>query len=80
MIKSRRRINKRNLIRNSRRYSVVTGKNNGHYFPVGTIVRHADAAHYSNVSGIDTQSSFLVVETGQVRFPLVQWVTPHDVV
>lgn len=80
MTKTQRRINKRNLIRNSRRYRVVTGEGNGHYFPVGTIVRHADAEHYADVGGSESENNFLVIETGKVRFPLKQWVGPRDIV
>lgn len=82
MTKTQRRINKLNLIRNSRRYTVVTDMDGGagHYFEKGTTVRPADAPHYLDMGRKEDGIDFLMVEVSKSSFPLKQWVAPHDIV
>lgn len=83
MTKTQRRANKRNLIRNSRRYTVVTGMDAdgaGHYFTPGTTVRHALPHEYQDMMRTEDKHDMLVVDALDTRFPLKQWVAPQDIV
>lgn len=82
MTKTQRRRNKAALIRNSRRYIVVTDMlrdGAGHYFSKGTAVRHALHHEYKDMMRTEDGADLLMVDANDPFFPLKQWVSPCDI-